>query len=85
MILCLVIVIVRVYLPYSFSHRSGRLLAPEHVAGESLQRRVFGNEAQVTVVTRVERAERNVLQRVKIVDARSVATSLYRTKKIDSV
>jgi hypothetical protein len=55
--------------PDGLRHGSHRLVAPENVAREPLPLGVFGDEAKEALVTRVETAERHVLERVEVVEA----------------
>lgn len=60
--------------PHTLCNGSSGLAAQEDMTGEPVQSRVFGDEAEVSVVDGVESAERYVLQRVEIVMTRSVCT-----------
>lgn len=55
------------YLPNSFGNRSGRLVADKHVTSEFVTVRMFRDESQEALVPRMKCAERNVLERVKVV------------------
>lgn len=55
--------------PDGLRHGSHRLVAPENVAREPLPLGVFSDEAKEALVTRVETAERHVLERVEVVEA----------------
>lgn len=56
--------------PDALGDRPGGGLALEDVAREPLHLGVFGDEAQVALVARQVRAERDVLQRVEVVQRR---------------
>lgn len=48
------------------------------MTGEPVEVGVFGDEAQVPVISGVEGAERHVLQRVEVVVTRQTRTLLYK-------
>lgn len=55
------------------------------MARKSLQRWVLGDEAQVAVVSGVERTERYILQGVEIINTRAASGPLQKVKVSNNV
>lgn len=56
-------------LPHSLGNGSCRLGALEDVTGETLHCRMLCNEANEAMIARMKGAERDILQRVEVIDA----------------
>lgn len=54
--------------PNGLSHRPSRFVSLEYVTSETLYSWMFCNEPNISVIARMKSTERNILQRVEVVD-----------------
>lgn len=66
--------------PNSLSDNPRRVVADENMTSESLQCRMFRDESDVAMITRMKRAKRNIFKRVEIVNAWSTFALLLQIK-----
>lgn len=63
--------------PHSLGHDSRRFSPNEYVTSEPLHRRMFCDETDVAMISRMKCTKWNILQRVEIVDARTATFTLF--------